>query len=389
MNFDEIVPRKGSECVKYDGLQEHFGRTDLQPLWVADMDFEVCKEISDAIEQRARHHIYGYPTACDDYWQSIIDWCRRRHSLTVERAELAFLPGIVRGIGYLVNYFTREDDVVLIQEPVYHPFSIVAKGSHRRVAVNRLTFVDGRYEIDFDSLERQLAEVRPKMMIFCNPHNPGGRAWEAPVVARVASLCRRYGVILVSDEIHGDFELFGHRYTPLFNTGDDAEECGISLGAPSKTFNIPGLVSSWCIIKNPALRDGFYAWMAACEFSEPTMFATVATRAAYTKGEPWLEELLPYIEGNINAVVDFCERNIPQIRAYKPEASFLVWLDCHALGLDSAGLDDLFINHARLALNNGAMFGSGGDGFMRLNVACPRGVLLDSLKRLADAIARR
>ena len=386
MDFDKIIDRKNTDCVKYDGLRQNFGRDDLLPLWIADMDFEVCPAIYEAIERRVNHKIYGYPIARDCYWDSITGWLARRHGFAVKRDELCYIPGIVRGIGYVVNYFTSPGDKVLIQEPVYHPFKNVVEGNGRIVINNQLHYSDGTLTMDFDDLESKIKAEKPKMMILCNPHNPGGIVWKKEDLQKVAHICASNNVIIISDEIHADIELFGNRYTPFATVSEEAAMNSIVLVAPSKTFNIPGLVSSWCVIKNPAIRERFFKWMEVNEFSSPTMFVTLATEAAYTKGEAWLDELLKYLESNILFVEKYLEDNIPEIKPLRPQASFLMWLDCSATGLKGLRLDDLFISKAHLALNDGEMFGPGGEYHMRLNVACPRKVLEKALSQLKEAV---
>lgn len=387
MDFNKTINRWHTGCVKYDGLQQNYGRSDLLPLWVADMDFEVCPAITDALRHRLEHQVFGYSIAPDSYWQSIQDWLLNRHRFSVERDELTFIPGIVRGLAMALQVFTNKGDKVLIQQPVYHPFRIIIEGNCRKVVRNPLRFCDdGHVEMDFELLERQFAEERPRMMILCNPHNPGGFVWSREELARLADLCTEYGVLVASDEIHGDLELFGNRYTPFASVSDAAAQCSVTFGAPSKTFNIAGIVSSWCVVKNPALRRKFFTWLTVNEYNVPTFVQTVATEAAYTKAAGWLDEALRYIEDNIRYTEQFLAERIPQIRAMRPQASFLVWLDCSALGLKGKDLVDLFVDKAHLALNDGEMFGTGGECHMRLNVGCCRTTLEKALRQLEDAV---
>lgn len=387
-NFDEAIDRRGTHAIKYDSLTESFGREDITPLWIADMEFPVCPEITNALIERVNHPVYGYSAPGDGYWQSIISWLKRRHGLDVKREQLAFVPGVVRGIAYAINYFTRPGDKIVIQPPVYHPFRLVAEGNGRVVVENPLIPGDGEwfYQMDLDGLEEIFSHQRPKLMILCNPHNPVGIQWDEDTLRKVAALARRYGVIVLSDEIHGDLMLYGRRHVPFASVSDDAAAVSVSFGAPSKTFNIPGLVSSWMIVPHKGIREGFFHWMEVNEFSSPFFSATIATEEAYNKGEQWLNELLQYIEGNIDAVCDYVSRYLPMLKAVRPQASFLVWLDCRALGLPQPQLEDFFINKARLALNSGTMFGSQGEGFMRMNVALPRRQLIEALDSLRDAL---
>lgn len=386
-DFDTVIDRHGTCCTKLDGLDAMFGRHDVTPLWIADLDFAVCPDIVDALRHRLDHPVLGYSAAPDSYWQSIIDWQRHRHGFEIGREDLSFIPGVVKGIALAVNYFTSRGDKIVIQPPVYHPFRMVIEGNSRLVVENPLLrSADGSYTMDLDGLAETVERERPRLMILCNPHNPIGLQWDEATLARVAEICRRSGTIVVSDEIHGDLMLGGRRHIPFTEVSDDARAIGIVLGAPSKTFNIPGLVSSWMVIKNPNLRRDFYQWLEVNEFNAPVMISTIGAEAAYTHGERWLDEMLAYVEDNIRFVVDFLAVNVPAVKCAVPEASFLVWLDFTALGLDQQQLMDLLLDKAHLALNDGSMFGSQGNGFMRLNVGTPRCVLRQALEHVAEAV---
>lgn len=388
-DFDRVIDRHGTGALKTDALVETFGRPDLTALWIADMDFAVAPEISQTLALRFSHPIFGYSGAPDSYWNSIIDWLDHRHGFKVTREELTFIPGVVKGIGYAVNFFTDKGDGVLIQPPVYHPFKMVIEGNDRRLVTNPLRLeADGKtYSMDFDDLEAKMRDEHPRMMILCNPHNPAGVQWSAETLREVARLARKYDVKVVSDEIHGDLMLWGNSHVPFVSVSDDAAAVGIMLGAPSKTFNIPGLVSSWMVVKNPELRRDFYRWLEANEFDVPTLTATIATETAYRQCERWLDDALSYIEENIKAAEAFVADRMPMMRCMRPDASFLIWLDCRTLDLEQRNLVDMMVNEARLALNDGEMFGKEGRGFMRLNVATPRAVLLAALDKLARAVA--
>lgn len=387
MKFDKIIDRRNTDCVKYDGMEPLFGRKDLIPLWIADMDFEICPAIADAIRRRAEHRVYGYHEPPQSYWQAIIDWNCRRHHFCIEKEEICYMRGVVRGLGFIINYFTSKGDKILIQPPVYHPFKRLIEGNGRVAVFNRLKSHEGKPAMDLAMLEKQIAEECPKLMVLCNPHNPGGIVWDRQTLAEVARICRKNGVVVVSDEIHGDVELFGNKYTPFATVSEDAAMISIVMGAPSKTFNIPGLASSWCVIKNPELRHGFFEWMEVNEFSSPTQFVTLATEAAYKEGEPWLNEMLAYIEGNVLFTEDFLRKRVPEIKMLRPQASYLIWLDCTGLGLKGEELVRLFTDKAGVALNNGEMFGIGGECHMRMNVGCPRATLEVALERIEKAVA--
>lgn len=383
-DFDRVIDRHGTSAAKIDRLDAMFGRHDLTPLWIADLDFAVCPEITAALHARLNHPVLGYSDASESYWDSIISWNRKRHGFGLSREDLAFIPGVVKGFALAVNYFTRPGDGVLIQPPVYTPFHTVVEGNGRRIVENPLLFDGKSYSMDLDGLERLLREEKPKMMILCNPHNPIGIQWDRPTLARLARLCREAGCVVVSDEIHGDLMLGGRPHIPFLAAGEDAEAIGVMLAAPSKTFNIPGLVSSWMAVKNPELRKGFYHWLEVNEFSSPVSFSVIGAEAAYRNGEQWLDEMLEYVEDNIAFTRDYIARNIPGLSMVEPQASFLVWLDFRALHLCQDEIMRLLLDKAHLALNDGTMFGHQGAGFARLNVGTPRCVLekaLDSLRR--------
>ena len=385
-DFDSIIDRHGTGAIKVDGLTEFFGRDDLQGMWIADMDFCVAPKIQEILVNRMRHLIYGYNVVPEEYWKSITDWLMRRHGWSVDRKDMTYIPGVVKGIGYAVNYFTEKNDKIVIQPPVYHPFKMVIEGNGRPLVNNPLIPVDNGYRMDLEGLERIFRDEHPRMMILCNPHNPVGIQWDKDTLRRVASLAFRYNVIVVSDEIHGDLMLEGRPHYPFASVSDEAAKVAVTLGAPSKTFNIAGLVSSWCVIKDEALREGFFRWLQVNEFDAPTFVAIYGTIAAYNYGEEWLDEMLGYIEGNLDEVEKVLAEELPEIKMIRPEASFLVWLDCRNLGLSHSQLIDLFVNKAHLALNDGVMFGEQGAGFMRLNVGCPRHVLRESVMSLAEAL---
>lgn len=390
-NFDEVIDRRGSSCLKYDALAERYGRADLIPLWVADMDFKTPDFIVEALRRRLDHPIFGY-TMKGDYFSVLASWVEKLHGWSVKPEEMCYIPGIVKGIGLAQRCFLSPGDQVIIQPPVYHPFRLVPQACGFEVVNNPLIPVydsEGflqSYEMDFEGLER-LIGPRTKMLVLSNPHNPCGICFPKETLAQLAEICCRRGVIVVSDEIHAEMVLGGKRHIPFASVSEDAALCSISFMAPSKTFNIAGIVSSYCIIKNAELRDKFFNYLGACELEDPTIFALEATRAAYSEqGLAWREEMLAYVEGNIDFVCEWFAGNLPEIHPVRPQASFLVWLDCRKLGLEQKDLVDLFVNKAGLALNDGAMFGPGGEGYMRLNIACPRSLLATALSQLKAAL---
>lgn len=385
-NFDKPVDRRGTGALKYDVLEERYGDADLLPLWVADMDFETPEFITEALRRRLEHPLFGYTVEPVEYWPTVIRWIAEHHGWQVERDWITYIPGIVKGIGMVINVFVKEDEKVIIQPPVYHPFRLTPEGNGREVVFNPLIEnPDGSYSMDFDNLEK-VADEKCRLLILSNPHNPAGITWNRETLCRLAEFCHRRGILVISDEIHSDMALWDNRHIPFASVSPEAASCSITFGAPSKTFNIAGIVSSYAIVPAPQIRDRFFGWLQANELNDPTLFAPIATIAAFSQGEEWRREMLRYVEGNIDLVTDYCRANIPQIKPLRPQASFLVWLDCRALGLDHDALVDLFVKKARLALNDGEMFGPEGRGFMRLNVASPRAVIREALDKLSTAV---
>ena len=386
-DFDKVIERRGSGAVKTDALGKVFGKEELIPLWVADMDFETPDFITDALKERLEHPIFGYPVEPEDFKPSICDWVRNQHGWDVRKEWLCFIPGIVKGIGMAINALLGKDEKVIIQPPVYHPFRIIPQKNQREVVYNPLKETPTGYEMDFENLEA-VCDEKCKMLILANPHNPAGIVWSRETLTRLAEFCHRKGIIVISDEIHCDMALFGNKHIPFASVSPEAAACSITFGAPSKTFNIAGIVSSYAIVPDEDLRKRFFGWIEACELGSAHIFAHVATIAAFRMGEEWRRQMIEYIEGNIEFVISYCKENIPQIKPMRPQASFLVWLDCRDLGLDHDHLIDLFVNKAGLALNDGEMFNPGGEGFMRLNVGCSRKILESALENLKTAVAR-
>lgn len=385
-NFDKPVDRSGSSDFKHAVLEERFGRADLLPLWVADMDWETPQFITDALKARMEHSLFGYTKDPRDYWQTVAKWISDHHQWEVKTEWLTYIPGIVKGIGFVINRFLKDDEKVIVQPPIYHPFYLTPRGNKREVVWNPLKRVShDKYEMDFENLA-QVADEKCKLLILANPHNPIGICWDKETLQRLAHFCKERGIMVISDEIHCDMALYGHKHIPFASVSQEAADISITFAAPSKTFNIAGIVSSWAVVPNDELRHRFYSWLEANEFNEANMFAPLATVAAFKNGEEWRTQMLKYTEGNIEFVINYCKENIPQIRPIRPEASFLVWLDCTELNLSHKELIDLFVNKARLALNDGEMFGTGGKGFMRLNVGTQRAVLRQAMQQLKDAV---
>ena len=385
-NFDEIIDRSGSGDLKHEALLPRWGRNDLLPLWVADMDFATPDFVVDALKARLSHPIFGYTIEPADYRPTIIDWNESHHGWKIKPEWISFIPGIVKGIGFVVNVFTKPGEKVIIQPPVYHPFRMTPEDNGREVVFNPLRLrEDGYYDMDFDNLS-EVYDDKCRVLILSNPHNPAGVCWSKETLQRLADFCYEHNIIVISDEIHSDMALFGNRHVPFASVSERAADISITFAAPTKTFNMAGIVSSYAVISNDDLRQRFYGWLKANELDEPTIFAPIATIAAYQKGEEWRKQMLAYVEDNVRFVEDYCRERIPGIRPLRPQASFLVWLNCRGLELSHDKLLDLFIDKAHLALNDGEMFGPGGEGFMRLNVGTPRSVLRQALEQLAKAV---
>ena len=386
-DFDRIIDRSGTNALKYSVLKERYGRDDLLPLWVADMDFETPDFITDALRKRLDHSLFGYTSVPAELWDTIAKWVEDHHAWKVKKEWITYIPGVMKGVGSAINVFVRPDEKIIIQPPVYYPFRLVPQGNGREVVYNPLKRVEGgSYEMDFDNLAK-VADDKCRLLILSNPHNPAGICWSRETLERLADFCHDRGIIVISDEIHSDLALFGNRHIPFATVSDKAAGISITFGAPSKTFNTAGVVNSYAIVPDDTLRRRFFKWLDANELSEPNIFSIIAIIAAFSKGEEWRRQLLSYIEDNIRFVEDYLKENIPYIKAVRPQASFLVWLDCRKLGLDHKGLIDLFVNRARLALNDGEMFGQGGQGYMRLNVGAPRALVKQALDRLLLAVS--
>ena len=385
-DFDKVIERRGTGAVKTDALKKVFGKEELTPMWVADMDFETPDFIVEAIRKRLDHAVFGYTVEPEDFRPAIIDWIGSHHGWNVRKEWISYIPGIVKGIGMAINALLEKDDKVIIQPPVYHPFRLVPQKNGREVVFNPLKEMpDGSYEMDFENLEA-VCDEKCRMLILANPHNPAGIVWPRETLERLAAFCHAKGIIVISDEIHCDMALYGNRHIPFASVSEEAAACSITFGAPSKTFNIAGIVCSYAIVPDEELRERFYGWLEASEFAAAPLFSPIATIAAFREGESWRRQMVEYIEGNIDYVIDFCKERIPQIKPLRQQASFLVWLDCRDLNLDRESLNRLFIDKAGLALNDGEMFSPGGKGFMRLNIGTSRIVLQEAMERLEKAI---
>ena len=383
-NFDEIINRNDTDSVKWDAVEARWGRNDLIPMWVADMDFRTAPFVVEALKKRLEHEVLGYTFACKEWSDSIIHWVKERYGWTIGKEMLMFTPGIVRGLAFVIHCFTEKGDKVMVMPPVYHPFFLVTQKNEREVVYSPLVLNDGQYDIDFERFREDVQGC--KLLILSNPHNPGGRVWTQEELSQIADICYESGTLVVSDEIHADLTLPPYKHPTFALISEKARMNSIVFMSPSKAFNMPGLASSYAIIENEEIRHRFHAFMEASEFGEGHMFAYLSVAAAYSHGTEWLEQVVAYIKGNIDFTEDYLKENIPALKMIRPQASYLIFLDCRGLGLSQKELNRLFIEDAHLALNDGTTFGKEGEGFMRLNVACPRATLENALEQLRQAI---
>lgn len=380
-NFDEIVPREGSNCLKYDKRNDFFGSEEVLPMWIADMDFRTPDFILDALRQRIDHPVMGYFFHPDEYYHSIVSWMQKRHQWNISSKWICFSPGIVTGLSFLVQNFTEKGDKVLIQTPVYPPFYEVVEKNGRELLFNPLRLNGDCFVMDYNDLEDKLKQ-HPKMMIISNPHNPLGRAWKPEELRPVAELCLKYNCLLISDEIHSDLMMRGQKHTPVATLSEEIAQNTITCMAPSKTFNLAGMFTSEIIIPNPDIRAKYKAFLNDTVHIYGNIFGSVASQAAYTHGAEWLDQLREYLTDNVNYCKNFMAENLPELQTYRHEATYLLWVNFQKLGLTHQQLTDKLIHTARLGLNDGKAFGTAGDNCMRINLACPRATVEEAMHRL-------
>ena len=386
LNFDKIIDRRNTRCLKYDFAVERNMPADVLPLWVADMDFETSSYIEDAIIERAKHAIYGYSEVKTPYFDILKKWMQKHHDWDIQRKWLIKTPGVVFALAMAVKAYTEPGDAVLIQQPVYYPFSEVIKDNGRNVVSNTLYLgEDNRYHIDFEDFEQKIVDHKIKLFLLCNPHNPVGRVWTKEELTRLGDICVKHHVTVVSDEIHEDF-IFKGKHQVFANIKKEYEEITVTCTAPSKTFNIASLMISNILIPNPELKRKFKHQMDAAGISQLNVLGLVACEAAYEHGEEWYQAMKVYVKENIEFVKQYVEEQLPGVNMVEHEGTYLVWLDFRGTGLSVEELDDKIINQAKLWLDSGKIFGSCGEGFQRINVACPRKVLEEALERIKNAV---
>ncbi|MDR0924177.1 MAG: pyridoxal phosphate-dependent aminotransferase [Hungatella sp.] len=386
IDFDEVIDRKNTNSIKYDFAVRRGKPENLLPLWVADMDFKVSGKILDALHERIDHGIFGYSEVQDEYFEVIRDWMEKKHHWNVESRWLVKTPGVVFALAMAVQAFTDPGDGVMIQQPVYYPFSEVIEDNDRVIVDNTLYLgEDGRYHIDFEDFERKAEEFHVKLFLLCNPHNPVGRVWSLEELEKLGEICIRRDILVVSDEIHQDF-VFEGKHLVFASLSEELKNRTITCTSPSKTFNLAGLQISNIFIANQKLRRRFRRQVAAAGYSQLNTLGLTACEAAYRHGEEWHEQLMVYLRANITYVREFIKEKIPRVKLIEPEGTYLVWLDFRELGLTEEEREDLIIKKAGLWLDSGAMFGPVGEGFERINIACPRSILEQALGNLEKAI---
>lgn len=384
-NFDKIIDRTNNFSAKWSEMNKNFGTNDLLPMWVADMDFLTAPCIMEALKDRLDQGIFGYTTRPSSYNESIVNWLDNRFSWKIKQEWLMFSPAVITSISLLIQNLTQKNDKIMIQEPVYSPFHNIVESNERSLVISPLVKLDdGSYVMDYEDIEAKIKDV--KVFILCNPHNPVGRVWTREELTRLGEICLKHNVLVISDEIHSDIILKNHKHTPFASISKEFSENTITCMAPTKTFNLAGLQSSFLVISNPYYYEVMDKAFSRLDIKRNNAFSLVATEAAYNYGEDWLYELIKYIEDNVDFAIDYIKNHIPQLKVKKPEGTYLLWVDFNSLNVDEKDLKDALINKGRVALSDGSSFGIGGDGYYRINLACPRSMVLEGLKRIEFAI---
>ncbi|MBK7712688.1 MAG: putative C-S lyase [Bacteroidales bacterium] len=385
-NFDETTEREGTNCIKYDRREEVFGRKDIIPMWVADMDFKSPDFVTSALQDQLKNEIYGYSFRPALYYTSIIDWLKIRHNWTIEKEWMTFTPGVVPALNFCTLAFTQPGDRIIVQPPVYFPFFSAVESHGRTLVYNQLKEEGGRWVMDYESLVASIDD-KTRMIIISNPHNPVGRVWTREELIDLADICLKNNILILSDEIHCDLILPGFRHTPFASLSEEIAASTITCIAPSKTFNLAGLSTSNVIISNPALRKTFNRVVENLHTGGGNIFGTAASVAAYTYGHKWLDALLDYIDHNVDIAEDYCRKMIPEIIPVQPEATYMIWLDCRKLGMKGKELQNFFVTRAAIGMNEGSTFGPGGDGFMRMNLGTSSKTVIKAMEQIEKAVS--
>lgn len=384
-NFDKIIDRTNNFSAKWSEMNKNFGTNNLLPMWVADMDFLTAPCVMEALKDRLEQGIFGYTTRPSSYNESIVNWLDNRFSWKINQEWLMFSPAVITSISLLIQNLTQKNDKIMIQEPVYSPFHSIVESNERNLVISPLVKLDdGSYVMDYEDIEAKIKDV--KVFILCNPHNPVGRVWTREELTRLGEICLKHNVLIISDEIHSDIILKNHKHTPFASISKEFRENTITCMAPTKTFNLAGLQSSFLVISNPYYYEVMDKAFSILDIKRNNAFSLVATEAAYNYGEDWLYELIKYIEDNVDFAIDYIKNHMPQLKVKKPEGTYLLWVDFSNLNVDKKDLKNALINKGRIALSDGSSFGIGGAGYYRINLACPRSMVLEGLKRIEFAI---
>lgn len=386
VDFDTVPNRRGTNCFKYDFAREMGMPEDVLPLWVADMDFPTAPAVLERLHALAEHGIFGYTGVKDAYFSAVHNWYAQRFSWETQRSWLVTTPGVVFAIAIAIRAFTQKGDAILIQQPVYYPFANKVTENDRQLVVNPLVLKNGRYEMDFADMERKIVDYHVKMLLLCSPHNPVGRVWTKEELLRIGEICQKHGVLVVSDEIHADFTYAGHTHRVFASVKSEFADFTITCTAPSKTFNLAGLQNSNIFIPNRQLRHAYKKELSACGCGGTNCMGMAACQAAYEAGADWLEQLKQYLAGNLAYIRQFLREKLPDIALIEPEGTYLVWLDLRKLGLTEQQQRQLIVQDAKLWLDTGTLFGQGGEGFERINIACPRTTIEQAMQRLEHAV---
>ena len=389
IDFDNVVKRLDTDSLKYDFAKKRGMPEGVLPMWVADMDFPAPDCVIKALSEKSRHGIFGYSDTREDYFSVLSSWFLRRFSFEIQPEWLIKTPGVVYAIAAAIRAYTAPGDAVLIQPPVYYPFSDCILRNRRTLVENPLVLKDGHYEIDFAGFEQAIQDNHVKLFLLCSPHNPVGRVWTRQELTKLGEICLAHDVIVISDEIHQDFVYPAFQHHVFAGIAPAFKKISVTLTAPTKTFNLAGLQLSNIFIPDKNLRGLFLNEIAASGYSQPNVMGIIACKAAYAKGEMWLNELLYYIKCNLRFLETFLKENLPQVKPIAPEGTYLCWLDMGGLGLNADEMNRLIVHDAKLWLDDGRMFGPCGEGFQRMNIACPQPVLKEALNRLADALQPR
>jgi cysteine-S-conjugate beta-lyase len=383
--FHKEVNRLNTASEKWDEVENLFGDKDILPMWVADMDFRAPEPVIEAIKNRAEHGIFGYTARTQSYFDAVINWMKRRHNWEVEKEWICHSPGVVPALSIIVQAFTNPGDKIIIQPPVYYPFTHVIERHGRTIVPNALKFENGQYRMDYEDLEGKI-DSSTKLIIISSPHNPVGKVWTKEELIRLGEICLKHNILIVSDEIHFDLIYKGYEHTSFASISDEFAQNSIICTAPSKTFNLAGLQTSNIIIPNEEIRAKYSDALETLSIGMISTFGLVATESAYRFGEEWLDELMQYLQQNLDFLKDYIETNIKALKVIQPEGTYLVWIDCRGLGMDAKALERLMQKEAKVALDEGYIFGKEGEGFTRINIACPRSILEEGLRRIDRAV---